>query len=146
MPLDARDRGDIIARRRELVARMRLRGLSQREITAALPTLDQPCINEESGEPWSLATVNTDLKALQAEWRREAKKATEHHKARQMAELAEARRQAWLNNDMQSVLRAVGMEMGLLGTEAPKVTQVTGRDGNDLRIIIDYADTDPNAT
>lgn len=114
----------IIARRREMVARARLRGATQREIVAALPHIEAdqggPCINPETGEPWSLGTINSDIKALQSQWRREAKKVTEHHKARQLAELQEAKRQAWHDNDLQSVLRAIGQEMDLLGTEAPK--------------------------
>jgi hypothetical protein len=102
------------------VARARLRGATQREIVEALPKLEEPCINPETGEPWSLGTINADLKALQSEWRREAKKATDHHKARQLAELQEAKRQAFHDNDIGNVLRAVGLEMDLLGTEAPK--------------------------
>lgn len=115
---------EIIARRRELVARARLRGATQREIVESLPKISEfdggPCINPETGEPWSLGTINSDIKALQAEWKREAKKAVDHHKSRQLAELQEAKRQAWHDNDLQSLLRAVGMEIGLLGTEAPK--------------------------
>lgn len=133
MPLNAQDRGDIIARRREMVARMRLRGLSQREIVAALPDLG--CVND-SGEPWSLATINSDLKALQAEWRKEAKKSIDHHKARELAVIEEARRAAWLNNDLPSVLRAVSLEMDLLGTEAPKKTEVSGKGGKPIEVVL----------
>lgn len=114
----------IIARRRELVARARLRGATQREIVEILPKIGEadggPCVNEATSEPWSLGTINSDIKALQSEWKREAKKAVDHHKARELAELQEAKRQAFHDNDIASVLRAVALEMSLLGTEEPK--------------------------
>lgn len=108
----------IIAQRRELVARARLRGASQREIVEGLKRIG--FINPRTGEPWCLATINSDIKAIQADWRKEARQSIDKHKARQMAELQEARRQAWHDNDIGSVLRAIGQEMALLGTETPK--------------------------
>ena len=108
----------IIDHRRELVARARLRGATIREIVEGLAQAGH--VNPETGEAWSRGTIHSDLKALQSEWRRESKKAVDHHKARQLAELYEVKRQAWRDNDMQSVLRAIGQEMDLLGTEAPK--------------------------
>lgn len=124
----------IIAHRRELVARARLRGATQREIVEGLAQAGN--INPDTNEPWSLGTINSDLKALQAEWRRESKKAVDHHKARQLAELQEAKRQAWHDNDMQSVLRAIGQEMDLLGTEAPKKQEVTGKNGGPVEMSV----------
>lgn len=108
----------IIAHRRELVARARLRGATQREIVEGLKQIG--FVNPRTGEPWCLATVHKDLKAIQSDWRKEARQAIDKHKARQLAELQEARRQAWHDNDMASVLRAIGQEMALLGTETPK--------------------------
>lgn len=125
----------IIAHRRELVARARLRGATQREIVAGLAEAGH--LNPETNEPWSLGTINADLKALQADWRRESKKVIDHHKARQLAELGEARRQAWHDNDMPSVLRALNMEMALLGTEAPKKQEISGLDGTAIAIKMD---------
>lgn len=133
MALNASDQA-IIDHRRELVARARLRGLSQREIVAGLAKAE--CVNPDTNEPWSLGTINGDIKAMQGQWRREAAKSVTTHKARQMAELAEARRQAWANNDVANVLRAIGQEMDLLGTEAPKKQEVTGKDGKDLIVPI----------
>lgn len=134
----------IIAHRRELVARARLRGATQREIVEGLALAN--CLNPDTNEPWSLGTINSDLKALQAEWRRESKKAVDHHKARQLAELNEAKRQAWHDNDLQSVLRAIGQEMDLLGTEAPKVTEVTGKGGEPLNHRVNHAIDGDTAT
>lgn len=134
----------IIAHRRELVARARLRGATIREIVEGLAQAEH--LNPDTNEPWSRGTVHSDLKALQAEWRRESKKAVDHHKARQLAELQEAKRQAWHDNDLQSVLRSVGMEMDLLGTAAPKVTEVTGRGGAPLAHKVDHAINGDTAT
>src|SRR3990167_5512841 len=61
----------VIARRRENVGRLRLRGLSQREIITALTR-----VKDTDGSPdpikASLGTVNRDLKVLEAEWRAHA--------------------------------------------------------------------------
>lgn len=108
----------VIAQRREMVARARLRGATQREIAIGLALIG--FVNPKTGEAWSPATINLDLKAIQADWRKEAVQTIGRHKARQLAELQEARRQAWHDNDIASVLRAIGQEMVLLGTEAPK--------------------------
>jgi hypothetical protein len=133
----------IIAYRRELVARARLRGATQREIVEGLKNVG--CINDDTGEPWSLGTVNSDIKALQGDWRREAKKAIEHHKARQLAELQEARRQAWADNDLASVLRAIGQEMTLLGTEAPKAVKADHSGEVLMRVVYGDDGTDDTA-
>lgn len=108
----------VIAHRRELVARARLRGASIREIAAALVAIG--FVNPVTYEPWSHQTICNDLQALEAEWQANAKQAIEEHKANQLAELREVRRQAWHDKDMASVLRAINMEMTLLGTEAQK--------------------------
>lgn len=105
-----------------------------REIVVALQQLG--FVNPDSGEPWTLTTIHRDIQAIHTEWQRAAQKAIKKHKARQLAELAEVRRQAWHDNDMAAVLRAISLEMQLLGTEAPKVTQtqVTGKDGGPLQV------------
>lgn len=122
----------VIAQRREMVARARLRGATIREIVVALTEMG--FVNPTTYEPWSKTVVHADIQAMEAEWRKNAQQAIEEHKARQMAELQEARRQAWHNNDIPSVLSAIRLEMVLMGSESPKVTQVVGKNGGPVQV------------
>lgn len=134
----------VIAQRRELVAHARLRGASERAIAAALEELG--FLNPITYEPWSPATIHSDIKALEAQWQENAKLAIEEHKANQMAELKEVRRQAWHNNDLSSVLSALRLEMALMGSESPKVTQVVGKNGGPVQIenVKGYVNVSPD--
>lgn len=134
----------VIAHRRELVARARLRGATIREIVVALTATG--FVNPVTDEPWSKTIVHQDIQALEAEWRENAKQAIEDHKANQMAELREVRRQAWHNNDMANVLNSIRLEMALMGSESPKVTQVVGKNGGPVQIenVKGYVNVSPD--
>jgi hypothetical protein len=62
-----------IKNRRQTVARLRLRGLTQRDVMNAL---NQQSIRDAlangipatEAEQWSLGTINRDIKAVEAEW------------------------------------------------------------------------------
>lgn len=128
----------IIDNRRLMVARLRLRGITQREIQRALE--QQNTINPADGKPWSLGTINGDIKALEAEWRERAAEEIDTFKAQQLAEIAEVKRQGWANKDLALVLRALSMEVDILGTKAPTRNEVTGKDGGDLKIKLTWGD------
>ena len=113
-----------VARRRRKVAALRLRGLTQREIVRLLPLGDDPIKNPRTGDPYDLATVCRDLKALRDEWREGAVGDVATVKGAHLAELREARRQAWASGDLSAVLRGLGQEADLLGLHAPKRAQV----------------------
>ena len=113
--------------RREAVAALRLRRRTQREIVDALR--QQGLVNPDSGEPWSLGTVNGDVQWLERSWRAAAAADIERLKGAQLAEIWEARRLAWELGDVNQVRQLIKLEMELLGTESPKRTEVSGRDG-----------------
>lgn len=115
---------DVIeAKRLELVASLRLRKLTQREIQEELAkTLSNPA----TGEPYSLGTINGDIKKLEKEWRKAAAVATEQHKAQQLAEIQEIKRQAWHDKDIIAVLRSLDLEATITGTKAPAKNDNSG--------------------
>lgn len=116
-------RHDIVILRRENVAKLRLRGFTQREITAALPKLNPPIMNGD--KPFNLATINTDLKALTADWRARAAEDIDTRKARQLAEIDEARRRAWADGDLANLARFIKLESDIFGTMAAvKIVEV----------------------
>ena len=113
----------IEAKRLELVAALRLRGRSQREIQQALA---MQMVNPTTGEPYSLGTVNADIKKLERQWRKTAADTIEEHKARQLAEIGEVKRQAWTDKDMTVVLRSLDLEANIVGTKAAVRQEVSG--------------------
>ena len=103
--------------RRRLVAGMRLRHLTQREIVAKLEELG--IRNPDTGEPYSLGTINSDVKALRRQWKEEAARDTGELMADVRAELVEVRQRAWTDGELAIILRSLKQECDLLGLDAP---------------------------
>jgi len=110
-----RAKNDIVLARRELVARLRIQGLTVREIAAAV--FDEGFTNKD-GYALSHVTIASDLNTMRREWSKNAAVTTEQHRARQLAELQEVKRQAWDDEDGALTLRAIEAEMKLTGTMA----------------------------
>jgi len=122
--------------RRQHVARLRLRGLSIRDIAQALALPPLSLGDPKTGKPYSTGTICNDLKAINADWQAAATADIAEWKARQLAEIAEVKRAAWLKNDFGTVLAALKQESEIAGTKAPARTDVTS--GNEpLAIILD---------
>lgn len=105
----------IVAHRRRRVAALRLGGLTQREITEALPLGKNPIVNPISGEPYALGTINRDVMALEQKWERRAVEDIALAKAMNLAETREARRAAWQKGLLSLVYRGLEHEANLLG-------------------------------
>jgi hypothetical protein len=110
------DRARIAYRRREVEA-LANRGLALYEIVESLKARE--IVNPETGEPYSVATISRDLKQNNRRYLAEVVKERGYHKARQLAELREARRKAWIDGDMAEVRQNLQIEIKLLGTDAP---------------------------
>jgi hypothetical protein len=91
----------LIAQRREIVSRLALRGMTQREIRLQL--VKRKLTNPKTGEAWSLGTINTDIKALEKEWQQKASRKTDEMKVRLLAELDELKYAAWSTGDLKIV-------------------------------------------
>lgn len=122
----------VIAKRRVLVASLRLKGYSQRQIWQALAYGGRDgegrYVNPNTGEPFSLGTINADIKALEQEWRTEASRDTDIHRARQLSEIQAIKSMAFIKQNPMLALRAIDLEMKLLGTSAPARSEVTVKD------------------
>lgn len=110
--------------RRQRVAELRLMGASQRDIWKVLaeggPNGAGKLINPATGQPYSLGTINGDIQALEAEWRANAAQSTDVHQARQLAEIQKIKIQAFSQKNPDLALKAISLEMKLLGTAAPQ--------------------------
>ncbi len=127
---------EILAARRQQVARLRLRGLSIRDIVQALAMPPLSLTDPKTGKAYSIATIHRDLKAIEAEWRASALADIGEWKAKQLAEIAEVKRAAWLEKDLAAVLSALKQEIEVMGTKAPARADVTSGDAP-LSIILD---------
>lgn len=119
---------DIITQRRSRVSALRLRGLTQRQIWSALAHGDATgagqMLNARTGKPFSLGSINKDIQTLEDEWRKDAARNTDIHQGRQLAEIQLIKTLAFNRNDPELALKAVSLEMKLLGTSAPARSEV----------------------
>lgn len=114
---------DIATLRRERVTSLRARGMTLREITAALADVNKGgMVNPETGLPFDLATISRDIKHVREQSKRAAAQTVDNHRARQYAELQEIKRAAWAAKDGKLALRALESEMKLLGTLQETIT------------------------
>jgi hypothetical protein len=112
-----------IEKRRELVAQLRLRHYSQREIAAALEKAG--FLNPRTHKPYTHATVASDIDALMADWRRAASVDTKIHVAQQFAEINEIKREAWKAKDLRTLLKALELEGKITGTVKPPTINIS---------------------
>lgn len=80
----------------------------------------QGLVDPESGEPWSYNVVAADIRKMDEELLAETLLSTAVHRARQVSELQEVRREAWRTNDLTVVLQSLRDEAKLLGTTSPE--------------------------
>jgi hypothetical protein len=116
-PYNGKQWQSIMLYRRLQVARLQVRGLVGPEILARL--VEDGLINPNTGKPWDLKTIYNDIAANEREWLSLTLVTVGKHKARQLAELREARREAWKAGNVAEVRLNMATEMALLGTEAP---------------------------
>lgn len=127
---------DMVIRRRELVGQLRARGMTVREIAAALAAQKDPI-------EVSHVTIASDLKALKKQWAANAERFIGEHVARQLAELEEAKREARQSKNLDTWARLLALEMKLLGTDAPqKFEDWTGQDWREYAKQYGYTETE----
>lgn len=121
----------VIDMRRDIVASLVARGMRQTEITKQLGTeiiirngKGQPnpsyLVNPETNLPFDKATINRDVMALKAQWRKSAGFNADGAFGRQLAEIDEIKRRMWAKDDVWGVARAVELEIKLMGTAKPQ--------------------------
>ncbi len=116
-----RAKNDVVLARRELVGRLRLQGMTVREI--AEEVFEQGFTNA-MGYALGHQTIHKDIVALRRQWVKNAAVSVDERRAQQLAELCELKRTAWENKDAALALRAIETEMKLTGTIAPQKVQI----------------------
>jgi hypothetical protein len=131
--------------RREQVSRMILTGATVREIIEGLHSLDSPILSPDSADGrWTPITIRHDLQVLRAEWRKNALEDVVEHKARQLAEIAHAKRWAWAREDLPSIIRLIRLDAEITGTlliageQAPEWRDIARRMGLDPEALLRF--------
>ncbi len=115
-----------IAIRRERVARLRLRGLTEREIAFQLGSGENALFNPKTHKPYSNFIVHKDLEWLREQWEKEATKEIGEWKTKLIVEVEEVKRAAWAHGELETVLKCVTQQRKILGLDAPiKVAPTT---------------------
>jgi len=123
---------DLIAKRREAVARLRVRQLSARKIAEALPKMNPPIL-KPNGEAYKKSVIINDIHALREEWVESASIDTMTYASEMLAELVEVKAVAWArviegkpSPDLKTILCANDRIAKLLGLNAPDRVDLCG--------------------
>jgi hypothetical protein len=111
-------RPEVVAARRRNVAGLLLRGFTIHQIRATLATAPETR-NPNTDEPWSVGTIHRDIKALDEEWRETASEEVEQRKSIQVTRIEEVIKQAWREDALGTVLKALAHEAKLYGLYVP---------------------------
>lgn len=112
-----RSKQDNVEQRREMVAQLRLRMLSMREIAVALE--HNGIVSPQTGRAYDVATIKRDIDALKVEWHESRTASTSEHIDRQFMEMQEIKRAGWSQKDFDLARKALHDEVELLGTKKP---------------------------
>ncbi len=125
---------NLVAYRRELVARLALRGLSVRAIAKQLASMGAPIENPRTRAPFSKSVIASDIVHMRREWREHAGQDIDEHQARLLAKLEEVERQAWKKSDYALVLKIIDRIAKLLGVDAPTRSEFSGPSGGPIEL------------
>lgn len=132
---------DAAEKRREFVARARLRGLTVRQIAEELA---KHGFIGKQGKPVSKSQVDRDLKAIVEQWKQRQSESYENHVTVTLAKLDEIERSAWSRTmvlrdgskvtvpDLEMVLKAVERRCKLLGLDKPARHEHSGPGGGPI--------------
>ncbi len=127
--------------RREVVAELLLRRLTQRQICDALAK--QGIFNEETGEAYTVGTINGDVKALKRDWRARANLKAAEWLAEELAGLEALEKSAWAAKQYGVVLKIKERRAKMLGLDKPAQIKVGGEGKNgEIVFRVVYADED----
>ena len=114
-------------KRRQLVASLLLQrpGISQRQIVDALASRGH--VNQATGRPWGVATINGDIAALRRDWQLRAARNVNEWIAEELAKLDALEAVAWSEKDLRTVLASMKRRADLRGLDAPKRLEIGWR-------------------
>lgn len=76
-------------------------------------------INRETGNPWAVGTIHSDLEEIRAMWRQRATEGMDGVVGRELEKLDRVESQAWLQGRMDWVISAMQRRAKILGLDRP---------------------------
>lgn len=132
MPV-SQDKKRQIERRRRIVATHWVRGFTLGEIANAVA---EAGIVNRNGDPFSRATIHSDVEAIRDEWRAQRKEDIDEWVAHELAVLNQIEREAWRSGDIRAVLSASSARRQMLGLDAPREHTMTLVDNREILELI----------
>lgn len=117
-------------------------GLTQVEIKEALD--EAGLVNPKTGGPWSLGTVNRDIRIMREAWAADAKADYSAHVESQLARIKNAQRAAWSRGNLDAYARFMEQEIKITGTGQHDLSNIHEEDvgdGWDLMEVLDVTVT-----
>lgn len=121
---------DRIEERRQLIAKLRVRRprITVRQIRDLLYRRAEPGVgyNPDTGEPWSIGTIQSDIEAIRDKIREDYDRSTAELRNRELELLDELQFQALDNGDITEARRISESRRKLLGLDEPEDINVQG--------------------
>lgn len=123
--------------RRQLVTQALIErpSATQRQIQEAI---GKTLLNNETGEPYSLGTINNDIKVVRQGWRDKATGNYGDWVAGELAKLDRLEEKAWAIASYDLILKCMQRRAKLLGLDQPQRLAHEGKDGGPLVIRVVY--------
>lgn len=137
---------DIRDRRRKLVAKMMVRRprITQRQIRQELT--EKGFINPDTGEPWSIGTINRDVEAIRERARNQMDRHAREWRARELEMLRQLQADAWDEGNYRTVVSISKRRAKLLGLDEPEELDVDmGTDPETVETLLDALEPFPEA-
>jgi len=105
--------------------------ITQRQILTALER--KGLFNPDSGNPYSVGTINTDIKVIKVQWRERAGIDAEGWLSEVLAKLDELEKKGWTTGKPDLVLKCIQERNKLLGLYSPSRQEITGAGGGPIK-------------
>jgi transposase len=125
----AKSKEALVEDRRARVASCKVQGMSIRKTIEVLAKAK--CVNPDTGKPWSVGIIKSDVDHLTARWKEEALKDISQAKADELAKLDEAEREAW-----------AAWHRGI-GRKQVRTTKTGGKEGGEISLRTEVLNGDP---
>jgi len=114
-------RGAIVDGRRVYISELLCRGHTQYRIWEELAA-DEQYYNPRTEQPWSLGTVQEDIRHIRQMWQEQVRLHYDIHVSRLLGQIRAVRKAAWKEERLDTVLKTLDQEVKLLGLD--KATKV----------------------
>lgn len=115
------------AARRQRVSELLAKGMTSYQIAMEMEADDQ-YRNPDTGRPWCVDTIKSDMQSIRKRWRQEALLNYDIHVSRILGQLRQVRLSAWKSMDLNTILKTLDQEVKLLGLDKATKSEIDWRE------------------